>query len=133
MSNSSMNSVRAAAFAALAACAAAAPAAAQTTETAQTTFRCPEGMGYGFAYAEPDFGAAGADGWDASIKRGTGASAAGSPRLSARRGAMRCRYPLPHGAFILLVRDFPPGAACEVRQDGYFEPEYFACEAPSGE
>ena len=134
MSNSSMNSVRnsvrAAALAALAVCAAAAPAAAQTTQTA---FRCPEGMGYRFAYAEPDFGAAGADGWDASIKRGTGASAAGSPRLSVRRGAMRCRYPLPHGAFILLVRAVPAGAECEVRQDGYFEPEYFACAAPGGE
>lgn len=90
-------------------------------------------MGYGFAYAEPDFGAADADGWDASIKRGKGASAAGSPRLSTRRGAMRCRYPLPHGAFILLVQDFPAGAECEVRQDGYFEPEYFACEAVAGE
>ena len=110
---------RAAAFAVAALTAV--PAAAQT-------FECPEGMGYDFAYADPDFGGEAPDGWQASIKRAEGASAAGNPVPSVRRGAMRCRYQLPHGAFILLVRPFPEGTECTVRQDGYFDPAYFGCE-----
>ena len=117
MWNNWTNSLAAFALAALAA----SPAAART-------FACPDGMGYDFAYSSPDFGAAPADGWDAAMRRADGASAAGAPRLSIRRGAMRCQYALPHGAFILLTRPFPDGADCEIRQDDYFDPPYFFCE-----
>ena len=92
------------------------------------TFQCPEGMGYDFAYANPSFGGGAGEGWGASIKRGKGSSAAGAPRLSVRGETMRCQYALPHGAFVLLVRPFPEGAECEIRQDGYFDPAYFGCE-----
>ena len=86
MSNNWTNSLAAAAVAV--SIAAPAPAAEQR-------FDCPEGMGYRFAYAEPEFGASAEPGWDSSIKRGKGSSAAGLPRLSVRRGAMRCQYALP--------------------------------------
>ena len=104
-----------------------ADAAAQDGAAARS-FACPEGMGYRFSYADPDFGGGAPDGWEAAIVRAEGASAAGLPELSARGGAMRCRYRLPNGAFMLLTRPFPAGAECSVRQDDYFEPAYFGCE-----
>lgn len=117
MSNSLTNSLAALAMAALSAM----PAAAQK-------FECPEGVGYDFAYANPTTGGATGGGWDLSIKRARGASAAGLPELSVRRETMRCTYRLPHGAFALLARAFPDGAECTVRQDDYFELAYFLCE-----
>ncbi len=121
MSNSWTNRLVAATVIALTPGFLASPAAAQK-------FECPAGMGYDFAFADPDFGGQPADGWEASIKRGKGTSATGVPALSVRRGVMRCRYQLPNGAFILLVRPFPEGAECIVRQDDYFELAWFGCE-----
>ncbi len=129
MSRSWTNSLAAAGLLALAA-GAVADAAAQEGAEARV-FACPEGMGYRFSYADPDFGGEShgeSGGWEAAIKRAEGASAAGLPELSARSGAMRCRYRLPNGAFMLLTRPFPEGMECSVRQDGYFDPAYFGCE-----
>lgn len=125
MSNS-WTSRRAAAFGAAVACLVAGFAVDVSAQTA--TFECPEGMGYEFSYTEPSFGGDAGEGWGASIKRGSGASAVGAPRLSVRRGTMRCQYPLPNGAFVLLTRPFPEGVECEIRQDGYFDPPWFGCE-----
>jgi len=125
MSNS-WTSRRAAASGAAVACLVAGFAAGVSAQTA--TFECPEGMGYEFSYTEPSFGGDAGEGWGASIKRGSGASAVGAPRLSVRRGTMRCQYPLPNGAFVLLTRPFPEGVECEIRQDGYFDPRWFGCE-----
>ena len=116
----------AAAFGAAAACLAAGFAAGVSAQTA--TFECPEGMGYEFSYTAPSFGGDAGEGWGASIKRGSGASAVGAPRLSVRRETMRCQYPLPNGAFVLLTRPFPEGVECKIRQDGYFDPPWFGCE-----
>lgn len=131
MSRSWTNSLAAAGLLALAggafAEAAAQERAAQEGAEART-FACPEGMGYRFSYTDPDFGGGESGGWEAGIKRAEGASAAGLPELSARSGAMRCRYRLPNGAFMLLARPFPEGTECSVRQDGYFDPAYFGCE-----
>jgi len=98
------------------------------TPVAAEKFECPEGLGYEFAYANPDFGAEPSDGWDASIKRADGASAAGVPTLSVRKRAMRCRYQLPNGASVLVTMSFPEGAECVIHQDDYFEAPYFGCE-----
>ena len=125
MSNS-WTSRRAAAFGAAVACLVAGFAVGVSAQTA--TFECPEGMGYEFSYTEPSFGGDAGEGWGASIKRGSGTSAVGAPRLSVRRGTMRCQYPLPNGAFVLLTRPFPEGVECEIRQDGYFDPPWFGCE-----
>ncbi len=102
-------------------------AMAVSAPSAAQTFKCPEGMGYDFAYANPDFGVE-PDGWSASIKRADGASAVGNPTLSVRKRAMRCRYQLPTGAFMLVTRPFPNAAECIIHQDDYFELPYFGCE-----
>lgn len=117
MSNSWTNRAVAAGLLVLAA----APAAAQK-------FECPEGMGYDFAYTNPDFGAAQTDGWNASVKRASGSSATGVPTLSVRKDIMRCRYQLPNGAFMLVTRPFPGGVDCIIDQDDYFDLPYFRCE-----
>lgn len=126
MSNSWTNRRAAAALGLAAACLAGGFAAGASAQA--LIFECPEGMGYEFSYTAPSFGGDAGEGWSASIKRGDGASAVGAPRLSVRRGVMRCQYPLPNGAFVLLTRPFPEGVECEIRQDGYFDPLWFGCE-----
>ena len=101
-------------------------AAAVSGAQAATRIDCPGQVQYRFQYSEGQLVSA-AD-WDVKVRRGEGERTVGLPKLYVRQGELVCEYELPNGAFALVTRPGPDGAACTAGADDSLSVAYFACE-----
>jgi hypothetical protein len=93
-----------------------------------TRIDCPNHMLYRFHYSDGKLAAGTEANWGVKIRRGEGERLVGLPKLYVRQGELVCEYELPNGAFALVSRPGPDGAACIAGADDSLSVAYFACE-----
>ena len=89
---------------------------------------CPEGVVYDFALTDGRPSDEADDAWSATLHRAQGTRMTRLPKLSIRRGALRCEYELPNGGFTIAQRSPPDGTECRIDQDHPLSIPHFFCE-----